>query len=210
MAEDVKLIITETGGDVDRTSWLYDASGQISYTLTQGQRGTAAIDLILSASNTYAPVEGWPVKFQTLTAGVWTTRFAATIDNVETKYIGDAGDRVTTLTLTSLEQVFDVLSVGPRAYFGKTAGYIVNDMLVNVCSGVPVTAGTISAGVTLAAVVYEDSEVVSDVFTALATASGYVWYVDPATQQLNFVTPTAVASPTVIVDGMIVWDNAQN
>ena len=124
--------------------------------------------------------------------------FAGTIDSVEVNWLGNAGDCTAIITPVSLEACFDNLLIPPRSYTAQTAGYIVADLLSTVCAGVPVTAGTISAGPTIPGPTIYAFDSVSSAFDTLATLAGFTWYVDPATQTLQFNLPSTTAAPLTI------------
>ena len=206
--DDIRLLINEPSiGLTDRTAYLFRSGS--SYSLTAGQRGTATLVFRIFAGDTYMPVTGCPVFWQTVLGGTPSTRFAGTVDNVELKTIGNDGDRFVTVTLVSLEQCFDTIRVGVRSYAAGTKwGAVIADLLATVCAGVPVSAGTISDGATLTAeLVLTDADAVSDVFSNGATQSGYVWYVEPTTATLEFHAPSTVASPVTLGSTDIEWSS---
>lgn len=177
-----------------------------TFTLQRGQRGTATITLIIKPGDTYATTVGWLVVVKEITPGPTTTIvFQGTIDQREIKWEEKTGTHHEILTVVSLEQTFDVLRVTPpKAYFNKTCAFIVNDLLSTVYSGGVVTAGTISTGATIDVLVL-DGDTLSDVFTNLATQCGFIWWVDPATAQLNFCVMTTVAAPFTLSDSDVLF-----
>jgi len=107
----------------------------------------------------------------------------------------------------SLEACFDNLLIPPRSYIGMTAGAIVADLLSTVCAGVPVTAGSISAGPTIAGPTIYAWDSVSSAFSDLAMISGFTWFVDPANQALQFCAPSLIAAPLTITGDNTIWES---
>ena len=208
-----KFKLTEPSiGVQDRTGLLSQADGAVSFTLQRGSRGTATIILQIAAGSSYTVEFGWPAFiYESDDASPVTDVcvFAGTVDTVQWDWQGNDGYHTLTLTLVSLEQCFDTILVDPpKSYFGKTAGYIVNDLLSTYASGVPVTAGTISSGITEPTAVY-DHDRLSDIFDTLATDCGFIWYVDPATQRLMFCVSTTSAAPFAIDSSQILWETLE-
>ena len=192
------------GGLTDQTARvdIGDAGSSQTFTLSLGQRGTGQITFIIRAGDSYAPTVGSPIYIY---QGA-TCAFAGTIDSVEINWLGNAGDHTAILSLVSLEGVFDNLLIPPRTYVGKTAGYIVADLLATVCAGVPVTAGTIQSGPAIP-IQYYTWDSVSSAFDALATLAGLVWSVDPATSTLQFVAPSTTAAPITLTGDNTIWES---
>jgi hypothetical protein len=199
------VIINEpTIGLTDRTAYvdIGDAGESQTFDLQLGQRGTGTLVFIIRAGDSYQPTVGCPIYLYQGSQCV----FAGTIDSVEYTWLGNQGDFNATLTLVSLEQVFDALLIPPRSYIAQTAGYIVADLLATVCAGVPVTAGTISAGPIVAIVTYAwDS--VSSAFDALTTLAGMVWRVDPSTQTLEFSIPSLTPAPFAVDEDNTIYES---
>ncbi len=199
----VKVFVGAT--DMVAAGRLYN-EGQQTFQLQRGQRGTAMVTLIVAAGDTYSTAVGEPVTIQEVTAGpTTTTAFYGTVDHKEITVLSEDGLHLEILTCVSGEQQFDTLRVTPpRSYFGHTAGYIVNDLLVNVCAGSGITAGTISAGATIPSLVL-DTDIVSDVFNSLAKQSGFIWYVDPSTKTLNFCPETTTPVAFTLASTDTLW-----
>jgi hypothetical protein len=184
------------GGLTDQTARvdIGDAGSSQTFTLALAQRGTGTITFIIRAGDSYRPTVGSPIYLYQGSG----CAFAGTIDSVEVNWLGNAGDCTAIITPVSLEACFDNLLIPPRSYTAQTAGYIVADLLSTVCAGVPVTAGTISAGPTIPGPTIYAFDSVSSAFDTLATLAGFTWYVDPATQTLQFNLPSTTAAPLTI------------
>lgn len=209
----IKFKLTEPSiGVQDRTGLIAQADGAVSFTLQRGSRGTATVQLQIAASSSYTVEIGWPAfiyESDEASPVTDTCVFAGTVDSVQWDWQGNDGYHILTLTLVSLEQCFDTILVDPpKSYFGKTAGFIVNDLLTNYAAGAPVTAGTISAGITESSAVY-DHDRLSDIFDALATDCGFIWYVEPATQQLMFCASSTTAAPFTLDSSQILWESLE-
>jgi hypothetical protein len=209
----IKFKLTEpTIGLQDRTGLLSLADSPVSFTLQRGSRGTATVVLQIAASSSYTVEIGWPAfiyEIDDASPVTETCVFAGTVDTVQWDWQGNGGYHTLTLTLVSLEQCLDTILVDPPiSYFGKTAGFIVADLLSKYASGVPVTAGTISAGITESAAVY-DHERLSDIFDTLATDCGFIWYVDPATRQLMFCASTTTDAPFTLDSSQVLWGSLE-
>ena len=211
----ITVAITEPVlGLTNRTDYLYIGQGNpISISGQRGSRWTATVVFIVRAGDSYTPTEGTPIYVLDVVGspGTTTCNCAGTIDTIERKWIGDRGDHIDTLTCVSFEQCFDTIEVFPaRVYFNKTAGYIINDLLTNVATGVPVIAGTISDGQTIPSAVYTRKDRLTDIFTSLATTCGFVWFVDPGTspgtQALQFHAPSTQAAPFTLQSSQILWE----
>ena len=207
----IKFALTEPSiGLTDRTTLLWQGGQPVSFTLQRGSRGTAQIQLEIPDTSTYAVGIGWPAFLYEITAGpTETCVFAGTVDTVTEDWQGLDGWHTLTLTLVSLEQCFDTILVDPPiSFFGKTAGFIVDYLLTHYAAGAPVTAGTISSGIVEAAEVY-DHDRLTDVFDALATDCGFIWYVDPATQQLFFCAQSTTPAPFSLISSQILWETME-
>lgn len=209
----IKFKLTEPSiGLQDRTGLISQADGAVTFTLQRGSRGTATVILQIAASSSYTVDIGWPAfiyESDEASPVTDTCVFAGTVDTVKWDWQGNDGYHTLTLTLVSLEQCFDTIMVDPpKSYFGKTAGFIVNDLLTNYAAGAPVTAGTISSGITESSAVY-DHDRLSDIFDALATDCGFIWYVDPATQTLMFCASSTTAAPFTLDSSQVLWETLE-
>jgi hypothetical protein len=72
-------------------------------------------------------------------------------------------------------------------------------------TGSPISLGTISGGSTIPSLVISDYTPLSDIISNLATSSQFVWYVDTATQELEFHVPSLTSSPFSLVTEDINW-----
>lgn len=205
----VKLIINEPSiGLTDRTTYLNYAKGN-SFRLQQGARATATFYFRVSAGDSYAPTIGTPIYFYEVTGGVSTCAFCGTIDQVGPyEWIGNAGDHYVKLTCVSFEQTLDTLIIYGYAYSSTNAGNIVLDLLQRVCSGVPITAGTVSNGASIPSIVF-DGVRVSDAIQSLATQSGFIWGIDPVTQSLFFRVNNTSPAPLTITQAQVLWETAK-
>ena len=161
------------GSPTDQTARMDGSSGQKgSFTQTMLQRGNADIPLRVYAGDTYAPTVGCEVfLYDQIYGGGTILTFVGTIDRIELTWDGIAGDRLYHLTCVSLEQCFDVIRVPPGGFVGQTCGYIVTALFNQLMSGAPVTLGTISAGVVIPSISFQDWPRFSDIISQLATAS---------------------------------------
>lgn len=203
----VRLLIVEPIiGLTDQSTRIYETQ-QSNFSLTAGARGTATVTFIGQPDDAYEPTEGCQIYIQRVpSSGIPVTAFSGTIDQFEVVFIGDDGYRKITLTATSLEQQFDVLRVSPsRAYFGKSAGYIFQDLFGTVGGGIPLISGIIQSGPILDRV-YDPSVSVSDAFNDLCTAAGFIWFVDPDANTLNFCLASSLPS-IMIGDGDVLWES---
>jgi hypothetical protein len=209
------LVISEPGlGPTDRSAYMSFADGAThSFTLQLRRRGQASIPLIVLAGDPYAPTLGTLVKLYDLTSdGSYGLVFVGTIDLIEIAWLGDAGDRMCTVTAVSLEQVFDAILIPPRLYLNQTPDYIVRDLLTSLCVGAPVTAGSIMTPTLAGNPVIVPSLVcnydrVSAIFDKMATAGLFVWGVDPATQTLFFMPPATTPAPWVVESEDGLWES---
>jgi len=200
------LLINEpTIGLTDRSSYLHIGGGgsDHSFSLQLRQRGQASISLRIASGDTYQPTIGTLIYLYDQTSLGATLVFAGTIDRLEDKWFGNDGDQFITITAVSLEQVFDTIMVPPLLYTNQTAGYIFNDLLT-LAAGSQVSAGTISTGPTIARLNITDYPKISEIFSNLATQAGFVWGVDPGTQQVYFRAQSAQAAPFTVTNQ--IWE----
>lgn len=187
-----QLIIIEDGTPVDRTAQIHDDSS-FSWSNTRGRRGTASVPLVILADQVFLPVIGWPVYIYEVyqTSPMNTERvFAGVISEFDFEYFNDAGDRICTLTVVSLEKYFDTIQTPQADYTGMTAGQIFI-AIYNACIGslpaIPaITLGTVEDGVTISERTYNGTSNAAADFQQLATDSGLIWYVDPRDLKLYF------------------------
>lgn len=196
------------GGLTDRTNYLCNSDADRQrFTMQLRQRGTATIPMIVSASDSYAPTMGTQLWLYDQFATGFTCVFAGTIDDIELTYDGTSGQRLYTVTAVSYEQAFDTLRISPpRNYQNQTCEYIINDLLGNVCEGVPINLGATSPGLTLAFKRF-DGETVAAAFDDLASECEFIWGVNPANQTLYFCPPTTVPAPTSLVNALMLWES---
>ncbi len=208
----VQLFINEPSiGLTDRTTYIDQGDNAAqSFTLQRGARGTAQFVFVVRAGDSYAPTLGTPIFLHEIRGATDKIAFAGTIDDIGIDWnVGDLGDRLYLLSCVSLEQVYDTIFVDPpAAFFGQTCGAIVAALHTTYAVGAPVTLGTITAGATLPAEVY-DRDSLSSIFDKLANICGFIWYVDPDTQKLQFRAPTTVAAPFTLTEDLVLWETLQ-
>lgn len=83
-----------------------------------------------------------------------------------------------------------------ETYENTAAGTIVSDLITNYLTAEGITAGTISAGVTLYQVVLA-YPTAAEAIQELAEQSEYIWYITPA-KVLHFISPTAISAPSAL------------
>lgn len=199
------LKIKEGGTLFDRTKYL-DLTNPPTFTLQRGQRGTATISLHMVATDSYAPTLGTQIYLYEVTNLGSKGVFAGSIDTITLDWNSDSGDRRYALSCVAFEQCFDTIFISPRTYAAGTAcGTVFTDILSDVCFGVPVTNGTISAGSNLAGDLVLNFSRPSDVFDTLAQDSGFIWYVDPDALTINFRAATSPAAPFTLAESSVLW-----
>jgi len=161
----------------------------------QGQRGSSTFTLKALAGDSYAPSEGNAVEW--LDDGV--SVFQGTIDTYTKKPIGLTGGFYYQVTAVTLEQRLDKRFVTRSFAAGLTTGAIVADILGNEAATESISAGNISAGITLSSAKLYDHARISDVFTDLAGLnSDFIWYIKDGA--LNFEVRTTTAAPFTVSD----------
>lgn len=192
----------------DRTPYLYlgDAQGN-SFSAKLRQRGQASVHLEIDPDNTYTPTRGAPLYLFDQTSAGYSVVFAGLIQDVENQWIGKRGHHFIIITAVSLESVFDTVYAPPHQYVNWTCGRIVIDLLCRLECGCPVSPGDdIFDGATIP--LYNTNyEKISDIFSTLATSSGFTWGVDPVTQTLFFRSPTVTPAPWVMTDAEVLWES---
>lgn len=202
------LVINEPiGGLTDQTARLDFSGSDNSFQLMMRQRGTAEVALRVAAGDTYFPSMGSQLFLCDVGPTATTLVFVGTIDRIEETWDGVEGYRKYLCSVVSLEQCLDAILVPPQAFLDVTAGYIVTTLFNALMTGAPITLGTISAGATIPSLVISDYTPLSDIISNLATSSQFVWYVDPATQELEFHVPSLTAAPFALVTEDIQWDS---
>lgn len=202
---DIIVVNEPSLGFTNRTPYLDKVSGH-SFTMQLRQRGSGNLTFIVGSGDTYTPEMGTLVYIFDQPVSGAICAFIGTIDDIKTTWPGEGGTRVIELTVVTLEQCFDVLPVGVRIYLNQTADQIVQDLLSNVCIGVPIAAvNIVTPAIAVAngwltpaniqSLICDYSDKVSDVFDQLAEASQYVWGIEPATQTFYFCPPQTIGSP---------------
>lgn len=183
------------------------ASQQGSFQAMLRQRGTAVIALRIHANDTYAPTMGAQTFLYDQTPDGFTLVFSGTIDDIEEGWDGTSGERLYTLQCVSFEQCFDVIRVQPIAFEEQTCAAIITALYDALMAGAPVTLGTISTGATVPRLVISDFRSFASVLDQLATLSGFVWYVDPASKTLQFHLPNVTPSPFDLETSQMQWES---
>lgn len=207
-----QLVIQENGTPTNRDAIRWETGPtQFTFTNTRGQRGTATVPLRIPPGMSYTPLCGWPVFIYETdrNTNVDTCVFVGTIDSIEIDFnIGDYGWHAITLTLTSLEQMFDTVQ-GPTQEFTNTdAGTIFTALFDSVVDSlpVPVTLGTVDAGVSISDRKYDSKSSVATGFTQLATDSAFIWYIDPRDQKIYFHAHDTRPAPFVLTGADMLWE----
>ncbi len=189
------------GGPTDQTGRLDTAAGKLTFNSMLRRRGTATIPFYIDASDTsgpggsqYAPTEGSPVYLSDLTPSSVRRVYAGKFNDITTSCIDNTGNLRLSMSCVSLESCFDTILVNARIYENTTCGAIFADLFA-LATGSPVTLGVVDAGATLAKFVVSNFPKISDLFDQLATASSYVWGVDPSDSTAFFHAPSAVDTP---------------
>lgn len=189
------------GGLTDQTGRLDFASGKLTFNSMMRRRGTASVPLFVDANDTsgpggtqYKPTIGSPVYLYDATPSGSSRPYAGTIDDRTISPIDNAGNLRIKFTAISLESVFDTILVNARIYEDVSCEFIFRDLLT-LAAGSPVTAGVIQSGIILAKFVVSGQPKIADLFDQLASASLYVWGVDPADSTVYFHAPSAVPAP---------------
>lgn len=202
------LIIVEPGlGPTDRSNYLYKSTGaHHSWTQQIRQRGQATVDLVVPSGDTYSPTRATQLFLHDQTAAGYTRTFAGIIQDVEDKWLDNAGERRLSVTAMSMESVFDTVYADPVQYVDQTCGFILTDLFNRFEAGCPVTLGVVSAGESIPLFNVKKGDRLSDLFTQLATTSLFTWGVDPVSLSLNFRNPSSDAAPFVLASDDILWE----
>ncbi len=189
------------GGPTDQTARLDFATGKLTFNSMLRRRGTASVPFFVDATDAsgpggsqYAPTEGSPVYLSDLTPSSVRRVYAGKFNDTTTSCVDNAGNLRVTMSCVSLESCFDTILVNARIYENTTCGAIFADLFA-LATGSPVTLGVVDAGATLAKFVVSNFPKISDLFDQLATASSYVWGVDPSDSTAFFHAPSAVDTP---------------
>lgn len=205
------LVINEpTLGYTDRTSYLYRGpSNGHSFTLEMRQRGQATIHLNVLAGDTYTPTRGSPIYLFDQTSAGYTLVWSGLIEDLEYQYYSNQGDHFVIITAVSWESVFDTVYVDRPvgAYQNQTCGFILTDLFNTFESGCGVTLGTISPGATIPSFTPQVGQKLSEIFSQLATTSGFTWSVSAQTQALFFGQPSIVGAPFELTSAQVIWDS---
>lgn len=207
-----QLFIIEDGVTVDRTTLIHDESA-FNWTNTRGRRGTATVPLMIDAGTSYMPKVGWPVLIYdvdtsdvTLSKRVWL----GFVMDMDFAYWDDAGDLVITLNCVTFEAYFDTIQTPENDYLGQNAGAIFTAIFTAVIgqlpSQVPITLGTVDAGVDISERQYNGNSNSASDFQQLATDSAFVWYVDPRDAKVYFHAFDARPSAITLTTPDCLWE----
>lgn len=207
------LIVNEPStGLTDQSHYLFLGDGaEHTFNTQVRQRGTANYTMVVStedpeAVSTYEPTVGSPMFLYDQTLAGYTLVFAGLIQTFKNRQIGTGGDRYIDVTATSLEVIFDEVYAEPQQFLNQTCGAMVALLFGRYCLGSQVSLGVVQDGATLP-ILNANYEKLSDLFDQFATTSGFVWGVDPQTQQLYFCLPSNSASPFSLTSALAQWDS---
>ena len=185
--------------NVDITGYLYYEQN-IEFTLLRGQRGTCTLPFI---------IRSWYLENAIDNAAIGQTIFiyeidsdtmeetccwCGTVDTLEQDWLGNAGDYTLTITGVDFSQLFDT-QVLNLTFSNMTAGSIVT-ALFEATGVTAVALGTVQDGPIVDSLIVTR---VSDALNTLQNEAGFIWYIDPATQTLNFVAPGTFAASWVVI-----------
>ncbi len=203
------LVIREPSlGLTDRSNYLFKSDGaQHSWTQELRQRGQATVDLVVPSGDAYSPTRSTQLFLYDQVAAGFIRVFAGIIQDVEDKWLDNAGERRLAVTAMSMESVFDTVYADyPVQYVDQTCGFILTDLFNKFESGCPVTLGVIDAGETIPLFNVNKGDRLSGLFTQLATTSLFTWGVDPVDITLNFRGPASDPAPFTLESDDVLWD----
>lgn len=187
------------GGFTNRTPKMFLGEGhQNTFTNQLRQRGQATVHLIIKEGDNYEPVRGSQLFLYDQIDDAFILNFSGLIQNIEHQYVDNGSTHYVIINAVSMESVFDtVLTTLPKQYFEEDAGDIITDLFNTFEDGCPVALGNIEAGAVIH-LLNTNFDKISDLFDQLATASEYIWGVDPQTLLLYFQPPDVTPSPFVL------------
>lgn len=214
LTEGVHLIITETGGDVDRTNYLHSDS-RANFDLTRGHRGTANLPLYIAADDDYTVETGWPVAIWEVSASLNPTRvWVGVIGPIKREWIGNAGDHIEHCSCTTLETRYDSIYVTPRAYFNRTPEYIVQDLLDTLDGTILIgriqsglTEGSPATSAILPSMIYGGTERLSDALAELASRANCVQYINPTDCKYYFEPAGYTVAPFTVQSDDLLFES---
>ena len=199
-----QLVIEEDGVRVNRTPLIHDNSS-FTFNLTQGQRGQATIPLCLDKGVTYAAKIGWPVFIYEIDkiANTSVCVFIGTIEDTELAWLDNNDLRILTLSVLSLEAMFDAVPTPAATYTAQTSGAIFTSLFNANSYPVPVVLGTVEAGATIADRKYDGSTSTASNYNTLTVGAGpdFVWYIDPRDQKAYFHASGSRFAPVSLTSG---------
>lgn len=196
-----QLYIGEPSTPIDRTDLLWNG-GQFGFSETRGERGEANLELCIVPGESYSPEIGWPVWIYDPPIGVAGSqcRFVGTIEDRDAGYVGDAGLLFWSLSVLSLEQLYDTQPCPEVEYpDGTDAGTIAAALFATVSPPVSVTVGTIETGMALEKRTYDAKTNVWSAIKQLAVDSNLITYIDPRDQKFYFVSNGARTAPFTLL-----------
>ena len=203
------LIVNEPSGAgfVDRTSYLLK-SGPHSFNRQIRQRGNANYTLDIPAGDTYQPTVGQLAYLYDQTLAGASLQFSGVVQSYSNKYVGNQGLRYCSVTVVSLESLYDLaLVTTPMQFVNQTTGAIVTALHNAFMSTSPIALGTIQAGTTLPLFNANIGDKLSELFSQLATTSEFTWNVDIQAQALFFGLPSTVAAPFAITSPLALYES---
>ncbi len=203
----IQIVVREPGGDFDRTGFL-DSVGGLTFTMQKGQPASGQLPLRIAPTVAYAPQVDWPVFFyEVFNGGDLRIRvFAGLISTLDIGFFSNQGDHTIACGLVGLETMFDAIQTPVAEYTAIETGTLLST-LFGMCGTLPVplTLGTIGAGVAVDRK-YDGKTSMLSAFQQLATDSpGYVLYVNPLDLTLNFHDRLDMPAPFDLTDGIAIW-----
>jgi hypothetical protein len=193
-------------GLTNRTSYVSRANSQ-NFVMQRGHRGTANLVFTVAASDSYSPTLGTAIYIYnvgTTTTCVW----AGSIDSIQVRWVGNNGARFISLTCVSFEQSFDKLrTTQAYAYDNQYAGDIMADLIQRAAGTLPVSVGIIAAGARIDLMYVLPNQTLAQVFASLASDSGLIWGVDPATSTVYMKSVTATPSPFTLASSQLLFES---
>jgi hypothetical protein len=167
-----------------------------NWTLTLQQRGTQTVTLLISPSQSYAPAMGAsvvvtaPYPSQDSPTNIWT----GTIDTIDIDWIGNDGWHQITLTCVDLWQELDTTKIKAQKFESEGGGNVVRTLLEEVSFPIAIGEGLIEPGNTINRQ-FDGNTDMGSAYTELATASGFVCYIDSKDSTLNYHAKTSRPAP---------------
>lgn len=182
----------------DRTAALFHGA-TAQFSLMRGSRGSCTLPFVIEPDEQFVPQVGQRIEiYDPTTTRVWS----GTVETLACRWLGDNGWRVVTVSGVTLEAVFDLAGLDRVKYSGVSAGSIVSSIFAAI-SHAGVTAGIIDDGPTIESIEVTN---VAQALSQLALTAGFVWYVDPEDNTLNFHAPKLRAAPWTMQSTDVLWE----